>query len=222
MKPNPFLSNRPCVYGIRNTTNGKIYVGRTKCLWVRANQYVYDFRERSIGHINDYLYSAMSKVGIENFEIFPLEFCSAASLPEREMWWIIHLGSNDRNRGYNLRLDVDGSMVTSAETSEKISSNLKKQWAAGERDNHSEKLRNAWVGRDDWRETAGNTLRRSITKWQYDVTMPNGDIEEGVLYADLKSLGIEGVMSNFHRSAVNTVRHKNHTIRRYPFGEKDL
>lgn len=221
MKPNSVLRNRPCVYGILNTINQKLYVGRSKCIYMRANQYIYDFQNRSIGHLNDYLFNAMSKMGIENFEIFPLEFCDVSFLPERELWWIIHLDTVNRNRGYNLRLDVEGKMSTSPETSRKISKNLREQWSNGERNGHAEKLSNAWVGRDDWRETAAATLRKSITKWQYNVTNPNGECVANIRYSDLKSMSLEGCLSNFHRSSSNTVSFKNYTITRFPIGEND-
>ena len=219
MTPNVFLKNRPCVYGIRNLVNNKVYVGKTKCIHKRCHQYVYDFRHRAIGHLNDHLFNSMCKHGIEKFEMFPLEFCDVSMLAERELYWMVALGSLFKNRGYNLRADSSTGIMVSEETSAKISKNLKRQWSNGVRDDHSGKLKAAWVGRRDWKDVAANTLRRSITKWKYDVVMPNGDFKCDCTYADLTCMGIATVMSNFHRLRRDTVVCKGHNVTRKPIGE---
>lgn len=219
MIPNAFLKGRPCVYGIRNLENNKVYVGKTKCIYKRCHQYTYDFQHRSIGHLNDYLFNSMCKHGIEKFEMFPLEFCDVSALAERELYWMVALGSLFRSRGYNLRADSSTGMLVSEETSAKISKNLKDQWSSGVRDNHSEKLKAAWVGRHDWKDAAASTLRKSITKWKYDVVMPDGDLKCDCTYADLTQMGITAVMSNFHRLCRDTVMCKGHKVTRKPIGE---
>lgn len=138
MNPNKFIQSRPAIYGIRNLTNGKLYVGKTHCVYRRCAQYVYDYANRHIGHLNDYLFAAMRKVGINNFEMFVLEFCESEALSERELVWIINFNTTDRNCGYNLRLDSSSGMLAHADTKSKISKNLKRQWAEGIRDGHSE------------------------------------------------------------------------------------
>lgn len=138
MKTDLNLKNISGIYQIVNKTNGKIYIGRTKCFYRRCHQYLYDFRCRRIKHINGHFLNAMLKYSIDNFSFEILEKCES-NLPERELFWILFKKSNDRNFGYNLRLDVDGVMLTSKETSIKISTRLKREWSEGLRNSHAKK-----------------------------------------------------------------------------------
>ena len=215
MKPNKFLKNRPGIYGIRNFTNNKIYIGKTKCMYRRCRQYVYDFKNRSIGHINDYLHNAMSKVGIENFELFPLEFCNLDIINSKELAWITQLRSTNKNYGYNIRLDSSTGMITNESTSEKISRNLRAQWANGTRDKHSEKLKKKWSENPKRRKEQSILLSQIKTKYVYQITSPEG-ISEFCKFDRLIKLGLRNVLSNFHRKKSNDVMHKGYRIRRYP------
>lgn len=216
MTPNPFLKNRPAVYGIRNIVNGKVYVGRTACMHRRCGQYLYDFRERRIRHLNDHLYNAISKYGLENFEMFPLEFCTSENIAERELYWMDLLKSCDRKHGYNLRRDADGAMVTHAETSERIRQNLKQQWASGVRDGHGEKLKRKWAERPDRREWQGQFFSETLTKWLYDIALPEGT--RTVRYVELKSMGYGSAMSSFSRTKLDTITLKGVVITRRRVG----
>lgn len=220
MKPNKFLQKRSGIYGIRNIINDKIYVGKTKCMYRRCHQYIYDFRERSIGHINDYLFNAINKIGIDNFEFFPLEFCSVDMTSELELEWMVRLKSTDRNHGYNLRMDTSTKMITSIETSEKISNNLRKQWANGVRDGHSQKLRDRWANDPERRKKQGESFSQIKTKFEYEVHHPNGDIEQ-CLYSRLVELGLKNVISNFHRQNSNDVECKGFRVIRFNKGERN-
>jgi len=219
MKPNKFLQRRTGIYGIRNITNDKIYIGKTKCMYKRCHQYVYDFRDRNIGHINDYLFNAMSKVGIENFEFFPLEFCSIKETAERELFWMVKLKSTDRNHGYNLRMDSSTGMITSSETSKKISENLKKQWASGVRDDHAEKLREKWASDPERKRKQGESFRQIKTKYEYEVHHPDG-VVESCLYSRLVELKIKNVITNFHRQNSNDVMCNGFRVIRFNKGER--
>lgn len=218
MKPNKFLKNRPGIYGIRNLVNNKIYVGKTKCMYKRCHQYVYDFRERTIGHINDYLYNAMVKNGIDNFEFFPLEFCEIENLQERELSWMTELNSVDRNHGYNLRLDSSTGMIVSKSTSGKISNTLRKQWGDGKRDGHSEKMKEYWCGNTQRRRQQSKLFSKHRTKYEYEVHHPNGQIEN-CQYKRLCELGIKNVISNFHKQRTNSTVCKGFRVVRFNKGE---
>lgn len=213
MKPNIYIKDRSGIYGLRNLVNGKIYVGKTKCFYKRCHQYVYDFRERKLGHLNDHLFNAMNKVGIENFEFFVLEFCDQSCLSERELYWMDQLKSCERNRGYNLRRDSSSGMITSDETSQKISSNLKRQWSQGVRDDHSDKMKRAWDSDPSKRVNQSKLMTRILTKYTYCVITPEGE-ETKVRYKDLVSMGLQSAMSSFARNKSDTVTVKGHTITR--------
>jgi len=220
MKLNKFIKNRPLIYGIRNLTNDKLYVGKTKCIYQRTNQYLYDFATERLGHLNQYLLSAMKKVGIENFEIFVLEFSDIENLAENELKWINYFDTTNRNKGYNLRLDSSTGMIVNAETSAKISKNLKAQWAAGVRKNHGAKLKESWDNASDQkRKRAGETLTKNITKFEYAIIFPDGTFRNKILYAELKELGLSGGLQNMSRSGLNETKCLNHLIRRIPRGE---
>jgi group I intron endonuclease len=202
MKPNLLLKNRPVIYGIRNLINGKIYIGRTKCMYKRCHQYLYDFEFRALGHLNDYLYRAMVKDGIDNFEMVPLEFCSLDVISERELYWMKKSGSTDRQFGYNLRMDSSTGMVTSPETSLKMSENLKRQWAAGIRDGHSEKLKKKWASDPERVRIQGELFSHLKTKYEYEVHHPTGEVEF-CKYNRLLELRIGSVLSTYHRRSVS-------------------
>lgn len=221
MHPNKFLKGRSGVYGIRNLTNGKIYVGKTACFYRRCAQYLYDFKTRRLNHINDYLIRSMSAHGIEKFEFFPLEFCALDDISERELHWINELGSTDRKRGYNLRLDSSSGMTAHPDTREKISANLKAQWAAGVRSDHGDKMRAAWAGcNDERRRMQSETMRAIRTKYEYQVTDLNGDVEV-CDFRRLSELGLKSVLSSFARKRNDSVELKGFHILRRPIGEVD-
>ena len=215
MIPNKFLRNRSGIYGIRNLTNNKIYVGKTKCMYRRCRQYAYDFKNRSIGHINNYLYNAMQKVGIENFELFPLEFCDLNIINSKELDWIIQLRSTNKKYGYNLRLDSSTGMITNESTSKKISRNLRAQWASGIRDKHSKKLKKKWSENPKRRKEQSMLLSRIKTKYIYQITSPDG-VSEFCKFNKLVDLKLKNVLTEFHRKKTNDVTHKGYRIRRYP------
>ena len=212
MTPNKFLKNRSGIYGIRNIVTNKIYVGKSECMYRRCGQYLYDIRVKRIGHLNDYLYNSIVKYGIEEFEMFPLEFCEPNMLSEREFYWIEKLESTNRIYGYNFRLDSESGMITSRETSNKISNNLKRQWAEGLRKQHSEKMIESW--KDKQRLTNQSLLLSKIlTKYDYVVVFPNGE-SEICSFKRLKELGLQTSISSFHRNKSNFCTCRNHQITR--------
>lgn len=195
------LSGKSGIYGIINQINFKVYVGRTSDLSRRFSQYKYDFKCRHIGHINDYLYNSMIKYGYENFTFTPLQFCSIDECKELELFWMIKLKSTDRKFGYNLRLDTDGGMIVSKETSAKITSNLKAQWASGVREQHSQKLKDSWADDVERKTKQSDMLRAIKTKFKY--TISNDSIFISNLdYRGITEYGLSSVLSNFHRRGV--------------------
>lgn len=220
MTPNKYLKNRPLIYGIRNLTNGKLYVGKTTCIYKRCSQYLYDFKTGRLGHLNDYLLNAMRKVGIEKFEMFVLEFCELEVLNVNELKWIENFNTLNRNYGYNLRLDSSTGLITNAETSIKMSNNLKNQWSSGVRKDHSEKLKKSWAEASPLRRKEQSQRFAQIrTKYDYSITYPNGLIETPVTYLKLKTLGIKSALGNMCRSGLNFTNCNGYYVTRKPKGE---
>lgn len=208
---NPFLKQRSGIYGIRNLVNSKIYIGRTKDMYKRQNQYIsYVKTENKDGQLNRHLYNSICKYGFDKFEFFPLEFCKDDKIKERELFWMKKFRSMIREFGYNLRLDSEiGHMITHPETSAKISKNLKEQWAKGIRDDHARKLALSWSKNPERKKTQSRRMTKTLTKYMYSI---NGG--EPLMYADIKKLGYESVMSSFHRKKTNVVTYKNMEFRR--------
>jgi len=218
MKPNKFLKDVIGIYGIRNLINDKLYIGKTHCMYVRCHQYVYDFQNRKLGHLNDYLFNAITKNGLQNFEFFPLEFCNPENLSIRELHWITYFKTTNRNFGYNLRLDSSGGMIPAEETRTKISATLRRQWAEGLRSEHSQKLKKNWADNPERKFKQGVIFSKIRTKFEYQVHHLNGEIER-CLFKRLEELGLENVISTFHRKKTNDVTIKGLRVIRFPRGE---
>lgn len=74
------------IYQIRNTVNGKIYVGSAKCFRKRWAVHMHGFRHSK--HPNRYLMRAWGKYGAEAFRFEILETCNLPELIVREQFWI--------------------------------------------------------------------------------------------------------------------------------------
>lgn len=214
MTPNPILKKRSGIYGILSHTTGKIYVGKTGCMWRRCGQYLYDYKNRASRQLNDYLYNAIRKRGLEDFEFFPLEFAPIDVLAERELYWILRLRANEREHGYNLRLDSSTGMIASDETKAKISNTIRKQWADGVRDDHGDKLRANWAAQPDRKIVQAELFSKTLTRYIYEVISPDGTAEV-CNYKRLSQLGLKNVVANFHRRNSDDVTCKGYRVKRF-------
>lgn len=214
MTPITTLKNKPCIYVILNTITGKRYVGKTKCIYKRCYQYTNAFKREDYRKINRYLMNSFKKYGIENFQMYPVEFCSLNVIAERELHWITELKTTERDIGYNLRLDSSTGMVAHKETSEKISSNLKRQWASGVRDDHSQKLKDSWVNNPERKAVQSALFTKYKTKYCYIVRFH--DTTEIVLtYQGLVKMKLHtSVPSYFHRHAGDRHECKGYDVER--------
>lgn len=93
------------IYGIQNSINNKIYIGKTGMnfgdRWDNHKALL-----RSNKHDNRYLQNAWNKYGEENFKFIIIEDCDKNTLNEREMYWIKFY--KDKGLSYNLHDGGDG------------------------------------------------------------------------------------------------------------------
>lgn len=93
------------IYQIKNSINGKVYVGKT--LESVEKRWKEHQRDSQRARCKDRpLYRAMNKYGIDKFEISILEEVSDEVVNEKEKYWIELLGSY--KDGYNATLGGDG------------------------------------------------------------------------------------------------------------------
>ena len=114
------------VYGIRNSINGKWYIGESVNIKYRKSKHFSTLKYNC--HKNDYLQRSWNKYGKEVFEFIILELCLEESLEAKEKEWIAKYKSNDFEYGYNL---TDGGNVgkkMKEESKSKLSDSIKKHW----------------------------------------------------------------------------------------------
>lgn len=136
------------IYLLTNKVNGKVYVGQT---WLSFEERM---QKDGAGYKNSvYLYGALQKYGIENFEYLVLDKCLTQEAADKlEKFYIEKYNSLDHDVGYNLK---EGGSVGkhTKETKEKISvtiskiiseqgpfndiKNLGKQWKGKSRGPHT-------------------------------------------------------------------------------------
>lgn len=87
------------IYQIRNTANGKRYIGRTIDLHKREITHFWALRNNR--HNNKFMQKAYNKE--PNAFVFEVvEYCETGMLNEREVYWISHYNTMDDRFGYNL------------------------------------------------------------------------------------------------------------------------
>lgn len=105
------------IYCIRNTANGKIYIGSAIDIQKRFTSHKTLLNKNS--HYNSYLQNSWNKYGHNSFEFTTVEKCNEDMLLIREDAWINYYDSMNKDKGYNL-ISADRK-VYSKETKEKIS-----------------------------------------------------------------------------------------------------
>lgn len=95
------------IYIIMNLTNNKVYVGKCKDIFDRANNYIWHTVNPKY-HDRRPIIKALQSYGLENFVMFPIEACNNKMIAgEREMFYIKSLNTTDRSIGYNESTVVD-------------------------------------------------------------------------------------------------------------------
>jgi group I intron endonuclease len=115
------------VYMIKNTQNGKVYIGSSKNVNKRWIEHKYMLNNNT--HKNAYLNNAWLKYGENCFEFSIIEFVELSKLIEREQHYIDYYCACDNKFGYNLSPNAGTTLgwKPSAETRKRMSDSAKKK-----------------------------------------------------------------------------------------------
>lgn len=134
--------NRCGIYAIKNKVNNKLYIGKSVNIYERIRFHINKLNKKDKND-NIYLINSWYKYGRENFEYIILEDLPKNDkiLKEKELYWILKLKSNNRDFGYNLRLDSETKCILSEETKKRMSISKTKLYSNPEYNNmkHSHK-----------------------------------------------------------------------------------
>jgi len=219
MIPNPKDKKICGIYSINNIVNNKRYIGKSKNIYFRIKQHVYDLKTGRLKNENDYMRNSWNKYSQENFTYEVIEILPKddSLLNERELYWINYFRTLNREFGYNLRLDSSSGMITSKETSEKITAHLKREWASGIRSGHGARLKKYWEDNVKRRNNQGQMFTNILTKYCYNVYDLNMIIlHEQILYKQLLKLGLDNSLNTLrvHNDNSNITKCKNFFVKR--------
>lgn len=136
------------IYVIQNNVNQKKYVGKALDIYRRIKAHVTALNTKDVNE-NRHLIASWHKYGRDSFTYYVIEYINdedkdvlEQKLKDRELYWIKTLGTLDREKGYNLRLDSEGKCIVSDETREKCrNSQIKRFSDENVRKEMSEKLK---------------------------------------------------------------------------------
>lgn len=99
--------NKYFIYIIKNLTNNKLYVGKCKNIYDRANNYIWHYNNPN--HFDRRpIHKAISSYGIDKFVMYPIEVCdSKEQAGYKENFYITSLNTTDRSIGYNVETNID-------------------------------------------------------------------------------------------------------------------
>lgn len=127
---------------IRNTINGKVYIGKSIHIEQRWKQHRQHFNNNY--HDNKHFQDAWNKYGESAFEFLTLEVCDEKDLDRKETEYIKKFESDNPQKGYNLTLGGEGRRLT-----EELKQRLRKSKPPRTKE-HSMKLGLAHIGCTPW------------------------------------------------------------------------
>lgn len=113
--------NKSGIYVIRNTKNGKVYIGKALCIYRRIKDHVTALNKKVRDRENEHFINAWHLYGADSFEYFVVEYIEGETLiAERELFWMKHFNSLNEKFGYNKREDSSTGLIVSSTTRDKL------------------------------------------------------------------------------------------------------
>lgn len=115
------------IYGIKNTLDQKVYIGKSKNIKKRWASHKSELKRKvKKKDTNRYLWYAVQKYGLENFEFFVAEelIIDEALFKVKELYWMDYYNSCNRDFGYNLRRDSKTNMIVHEDTKKLLSQTM--------------------------------------------------------------------------------------------------
>lgn len=213
------IEPKPCIYMLKNVVNGKIYIGKSKNALRRFTQYKSAFKKPRSKYLNSHISRSIKKYGTSNFTFSVIEYVSEAELADREIHWMKHFRSHERDFGYNLRVDSSGKTEFTPDMRMNLSLGARNQWLdKSKREKTIEGLKRGWNDLDRKREHR-ERCRRQFRRNSYWVFRSDGSI----LCLDrqgLKDHGLLSVEAQFSIKKKDCVLHKDVWILRAPYNEQ--
>lgn len=161
----PIANKTSGIYIITNIINGKVYIGQSKSVTTRWSQHKTDLK-RNV-HRNNHLQNAFNAYELKNFTYAILEKCSQEIIDDREVYWIDHYQSTNRDYGYNLdsggRLNKNHSEETRKKIREALIGNKNNKDRVFTEE-HKANLSKAAIGRKHSPEHIENNRKAQIGK----------------------------------------------------------
>lgn len=173
LKPKPVGFNRniypncPVIYKIVNVDNGEVYVGQTIKFRKRLCQHHNALSKGK--HCSAYLQKSFDKHGVDKYYVEILEEVTRDTICEREIYWIEQLDSSNRDRGYNILVNVPSPWYgkRSKQHCENISKALMGKHPSGEtRRKQSEARKGRFMGKD-------HPFSKTVVQYDKDMNIIN-------------------------------------------------
>lgn len=205
------------IYCIRNTDNGKVYIGSSNNLQRRLKDHKSELNKGI--HVNDHLQKSWNLYGEDCFEFSVLEYCQETELLQREDFYIQKYSSLNPDKGYNLlsanraifsdstkqKLSEAGKRPCSEETKRKISESNKGRKFTEE---HRKKLSEAKKGTH-----LSQKAKEKVSAYQKSRPMTEERMRQILQSQKLASESRKGVpITKEHRQKISELRHERTCI----------